>query len=81
MAKAMWSDDKNKVINPNWSDTKKEYAAMERSYCDSCGNSDADMDIDDIICYDCLHPEEAKRNAAIERQEYLYVYGDNSMDY
>lgn len=55
---------------------KEEYAALGRTYCDGCGNSDTDMNIEDEFCYDCLHPEEAARNRRMEMEEYRYVFGD-----
>lgn len=74
--KRQWKMGSEQVINPDWSESKKEYAAEGRSYCDQCGNSDADMDIDDDICYDCLHPEELKAMNKLFMEEYRYVFGD-----
>lgn len=55
---------------------KAEYAAEGRTYCRHCGNSDADMDVDEDICYDCKHPEESARNRQMDREDYFYTFGD-----
>jgi hypothetical protein len=63
-------------VKAGWSEPKLEYAAMNRTYCDHCGNSDADMDIGDDTCYDCLHPKETAARRKAEMDDYLYVYGE-----
>jgi hypothetical protein len=68
------------LIGP-WSANKSSYAAEGRTYCDCCGNSDADMEINEDVCYACLHPEEtaARRQEAI--RDHLYVFGEGETDY
>lgn len=55
---------------------KESYAVDGRTYCEHCGNSDADMEIEDTICYDCKHPEETEANRKADLRDYHYVYGE-----
>jgi hypothetical protein len=71
---AEYLGDRGELAERVFQETKAQYRAEGRTYCECCGNSDVDMkDIDDVLCYDCLNPGETADRRRAEMLDELYA--------